>query len=101
MSIEEDRDRYLAAMHAMQSGVAMMMNYDLDPTSLKHLRVGVNSALIDSSALVQVLVDKGVITDEEYMASLADYAEHEVARYEEQINERLGGPNSTTKITLQ
>ena len=43
MSVEENRQRYTAALHGMQSGVAMKMNYDVAETTPKHLRVGVNS----------------------------------------------------------
>lgn len=90
------RERYESALHSMQTGVAMLMNYDGKETSPKHLRVGVNSALIDSAALAKILIDKGIITEEEYYASLADFAEADAASYQE----KLQGMFPNTNITL-
>ena len=92
---QEDKDRYEQALHAMQSGVAMQMNWDAKDTTPKHLRVGVNAALVDSSALAQLLMNKGIITEDEYFSALADMAEFEVKRYEEIINDHFGGSNVT------
>lgn len=89
--------RYNAAAHAMQSGVAMWMNYDAAETRPKDLRVGVNSALVSNGALVKLLVEKGIITDEEYMTSLIEMMEREVEDYRQRIEQHLGG---TTKISL-
>jgi hypothetical protein len=85
-----DLERYHAACHAMQSGVAMEMNYLPEPTQPKHLRVGVNSALCDNSALALLLIAKGVITLDELHKALADQMEAEVAGYEKRLAERLG-----------
>lgn len=92
---EENRARYERATHAMQSGVAMEMNYRSQPTEPKHLRVGVNSALVDSASLAKLLIEKGVITEGEYIAALASGMEAEVEEYERKLS-RLTG----TKITL-
>lgn len=89
MSIEDDRQRYLDAAHGMQSGVAMKMNYDQDETTPKHLRVGVNSAMVEHSALAQLLVAKGVITWEEYYAALADGMEAERDLYQAWLQARI------------
>lgn len=98
MTNQQDLDaRYMAAAHAMQSGVAMWMNYDAAETRPKDLRVGVNSALVSDGALVKLLVDKGVITHEEFMVSLIEMMEREVENYRQRINQRIGG---TTKIDL-
>ena len=92
-----DRDiaRHKAASHAMQSGVAMEMERDPKPTSPKHLRVGVNVALCDHAALVRLLMEKGLITEEEYLSAIADQMEQERARYEVMLTELLNA-----KITL-
>jgi hypothetical protein len=82
----KDRERYLAAAHAMQSGVALSIARgearDMEP---KHLRVGVNSALVDCAALAKLLIDKGILTEEEYERALADAMEAEVQRYRERL----------------
>ena len=93
--IVELYDKYLAAMHAMQAGVAMMMETDSKQTDPKHMRVGINSALISNTAVVDLLVEKGVITQVEFFQSLLKHAEMERDSYQQQISEKLG-----TKVTL-
>lgn len=80
-SAEELNKRYLAACHAMQSGVAFKMDMDTKDTTPKHLRVGVNSAMCDSSALAGLLIRKGVITEAEYLEAITVMMEEEVDRY--------------------
>lgn len=92
-SIEEENARYYRALHAMQSGVATEMGYDSLSTQPKHLRVGVNAAMCDHAALVKLLVDKGFISEEEYVTAIADAMEAEAARYEERIREHFGNVN--------
>jgi len=86
MSEKTDAERYEAAMHAMQSGVALMMSIDGASTSPKHLRVGVNSAMCDHAALVRLLMDKGLFTQEEYTKEVADEMEREKERYETKLS---------------
>lgn len=90
MSVEEDRRRYQAAMHGMQSGVAAKMALDPTDTTPKHLRVGVNSAMLEHSALVLLLMRTGVITEADYWAAQADAAEQERALYEKWLSEATG-----------
>lgn len=85
---EEERrqwQRYLDAAHAMQTGVAFTMQQDPKDTDPKHLRVGINSALVETGAIVALLVDKGVTTYEEYFKYLADKMEAEVQTYAERL----------------
>lgn len=98
VSIEEDRQRYVAAVHGMQSGVAMKMNYDGKETEPKHLRVGVNNAMADHGSLAKLLIDKGVITDEEYFKAIADGAERERDLYQQWLQDRLGGSGTTIHL---
>lgn len=93
---QEDQDRYAAAAHAMQTGVAMQMNFDPSETTPKHLRVGVNSAMVEHGALVKILLDKGLLTEDEYYKTLADFMEAEAESYRARIQEMYPG----TKITL-
>lgn len=90
MSIEEDHQRYLAAAHAMQSGVAARMEIDPKDTTPKHLRVGVNSAMAEHNALAKLLIDKGIIGEAEYVAAQADAMEREKALYERLLSEHYG-----------
>lgn len=91
-----DKERYDAAAHAMQSGVAFEMEQDPGPTSPKHLRVGVNAAMSDAGGLATLLISKGIFTREEYIEAVADSMEREVARYEQHLNRILGA-----KVTLK
>lgn len=94
------QERYVAAAHAMQTGVAYDMGTDPDPsrgaTTPKHLRVGVNSALSDMGALARLLIGKGIITQDEYFEAVATAMEEEAQRYQKLISDRLG-----QKVTLR
>ena len=90
MSPDDAYRRYAAAAHAMQSGVAAKMGQDPGETTPKHLRVGVNSSMVENSALVKLLIGKGILTEEEWAEALADGMEAEVALYEKWLSERIG-----------
>ncbi len=88
------RDRWMAAAHAMQTGVRTEMETGCRhaETEPKHLRVGVNTALRDTASLVGLLVRKGVITEVEYMEAIADGMEEEKRGYEQRLTEHFGRP---------
>ena len=90
--LEIDKKRYMDACHAMQSGVALKMNRDPKDTNPKHLRVGLNSAMVSNGALVELLISKGLITEGEMFEALADKMEEEVRLYESELpgNVKLG-----------
>lgn len=72
------------AAHGVQSGVAYEESNRLsDATSPKHLRTGVNIAMVDHAALAYLLIGKGIITEEEYKEAIRQAMNDEVARYEE------------------
>lgn len=87
---DQAKQRYTAALHAMQSGVAAEMQHNPSPSNPKHLRVGVNSALVSSGALAQLLISKGVITETELYTALADAMEREVDSYEARLSSHHG-----------
>ena len=89
-TVEQAKARYRKALHAVQSGVAALMHYDRDHASPKDLRVGMNSAHISSSALTNLLIEKGVITESEYFTSLADFAEAERETYSDVLARHIG-----------
>lgn len=90
-TFEDGLQRYEAAGHAIQSGVKfeqeVLGSQDGAP---KHLRTGLNLRACDHSALVRLLISKGVITDEEYVEAMAAEAEVEVRRYEERLSRATG-----------
>lgn len=85
-----DEERYHSACHAMQTGVAIKMARGSKDTEPKHLRVGINSAMVTDAAIAKLLIEKGIFTREEYVKAVADEMEEEVKRYEQEL-----GPNIT------
>lgn len=84
------RNEYRRLLHAVQSGVALKLQADPNDASPKHLRVGVNSALIDTSSMARLLISKGVITEREYLGALVDGIRREVGSYEAELLARFG-----------
>lgn len=76
---DEVTRRYLAALHGIQSAVAFEMEAGGTLAEPKHLRVGVDSAFVTDRAVMQLLLKKQIITEEEYAGALADAAEAELA----------------------
>lgn len=88
---------YVEACHAMQTGVAHKMRLDPSETSPKHLRVGVNVAMSDHGALVELLIAKGVFTLEEITAVMTAKMNAEVDSYEQYLSEQLNGAQITLR----
>jgi hypothetical protein len=98
MTDEERRallERHHAAMHGMQAGVALDETHDPKNMTPKHLRVGINAAMSDAGGLAKLLIDKGLITEEEYLTAITESAEREHKTYEAAYSKRFG-----KKITL-
>lgn len=84
MTEQEFQSKYHSLAHAITQDMG------ISPDNFKHLRVGVNMALVDSGALMKLLVDKGVITQEEVWEALIAGLEAEVERYRSLLSERTG-----------
>lgn len=85
---------YFTAAHGMQAGVQFEMNDPtVNATEPKHLRVGINAAMSQHAALVNLLMRKGIINGEEYMEEIRLAMNDELARYEEAANKKMGGGN--------
>lgn len=95
---EQKVAKMLSLQHAMQSGIAMLMNYDRSSTSPKHLRVGVNSAMVEASALAHLLMEKGVFTMDEYLDSMIGLYEQEVQSYCASIEAAIGAKPGAIKL---
>lgn len=92
-TIDEAQSRYNAACHGMQTGVKMLMEKGDAATSPKHLRVGVNYSMVETSALVGLLVDLGVITKTEFTSALASSMEQERDKYQQMVNAAFNSDN--------
>lgn len=90
MTTDEKIAKYVELCHAMQSGVAIELQHGSKDTEPKHLRVGINTALVDAGSLCKLLVDKGVITHDEYIDAIYEGMKAEVERYEERLTKKLG-----------
>lgn len=91
--LDQLKEQYKRLLHAMQTGVAYSMEFDPAETTPKHLRVGVNSSLRSTYAVVALLVEKGIITEEEYFTKMIQALQQDVADYQEKISARYGGAN--------
>lgn len=93
--------RYQAELHGMQTGVRLMLdNEQLGVNGdvrrhLKHVRVGINSAMVEHSALAGLLIAAGVIDETAYFIALADKMAEERQRYEKEVREAYNSPNIT------
>lgn len=90
MTVEELQQQYASLCHAMQSGVAFKMNIEPGETMPKHLRVGVNSAMVQSSALIRLLFQKGVVTEQEYWEMAVLVMQEEVDSYQRFLSDDTG-----------
>lgn len=91
-------EAYMAAAHAVQSGVDYEIGAVGDARAAatpKHLRTGVNLAMADIASLATLLIDKGVVTRVEYHEAIAAGALAEQRRYEKTLGEHYG-----TTVTL-
>jgi hypothetical protein len=89
-SLEQAKARYLAATHATQSGVGMLMNFDEAETAIGHLLLGTDSAMASCSAPGRLLIDSGFITEAAYFGLLADVMEAERDIYAGALMEYTG-----------
>lgn len=94
----EQAQKLLELGHRVQSAIAFFEGRKTShgqrhaATEPKHLRVGVNSALVETSALGALLFRKGVFTAEEYYDSLIEVWEREVENHRamvKQVDPRL------------
>ena len=88
MTIEDDKRRYQAAAQRVQTCIA----FGSAPRAMepKHLRVGIDMSKSDMGGLAKLLIDKGVITEAEYVKAIADQAEIEAADHERLLSEKHG-----------
>lgn len=89
MQLDQLEEDYKFHAKRMQTGVATMMQWstECDP---KHLRVGVNSAMVTDKGLAELLIEKGIITKVEYFTAMRDAMKAEADEYERLVQEKLG-----------
>jgi hypothetical protein len=82
------RERYEAAAHRVQTAIAAMPGHGNQTP--KHMRVGIDMSKSDQAGLARLLIDKGLFTMAEYVTAMADQAEIEADRYEDELSARTG-----------
>jgi hypothetical protein len=75
-------NRYYTLAHAVQSAIASCMAIGWTGAEPKHLRVGIDTMKSDQGALTKLLLDKGVITEDELESYLLEGLENEIKSYE-------------------
>jgi hypothetical protein len=89
--LEQLARRYEELTHAVQSGIAMLMNSpEYKGTQPKHMRVGIDMSKSDMGGLAKLLISKGVFTEEEYYEVMVEFAEREVREFEGRVSRMLG-----------
>jgi hypothetical protein len=89
----EQAEKLQSLPHRVQSAIAFLQgHHELEGTRFpecepKHLRVGVNSALIETSAVARLLFRKGVITAEEYYDTVIEVWEEEIDSYRKDLKD--------------
>lgn len=90
LKVEDKGLTYEEAGHGIQSAIAFAMGQDKNFTAPKHLRVGIDLTKSNIMGLVSLLVDKGIITHDEYHETLRLAANSELARYEDYVDKTYG-----------
>ncbi len=90
-AVESSRERYATALKQMDKGVSELQVAGHAPqTSLKALRVDINRHEAEASAILAIMVAKGVVTEEEVESARADAMEKIRDRYLASVRSLLG-----------
>jgi hypothetical protein len=92
---DEQKQRYMSALHMMQSAIAMEIGALGEKgagADAKHNRVGINSAMAEHSALAGLLIQKGLITQDEYSEAIVEGAVLEAESTVDRVREKLNLP---------
>ncbi len=88
---EENGQEQAMLAHAIMTGVGACLEKQLNKECQpKHLRTGLNVIMCSHSALVRLLVHKGLISTEEYMATVTQELKREKDDYETRLTLALG-----------
>jgi hypothetical protein len=88
--MSEFQEKYVKLAHAVQTGIASCIAAGWSGATPKHLRVGIDTSKSDHGALVKLLIEKGVITEDEYGRALLEGLENEIKGFE-RLFEHLTG----------
>lgn len=81
-------ERYERAAHRVQTAIAFQPERPRD--QYKDLRTGLDMRASDAAGLATLLIAKGIFTLDEYLSAVADAAEREANRQEDELSIRHG-----------
>jgi hypothetical protein len=93
-----DRE-YHAAGHAIQSAIALRIQRTGENAAGadgKHLRTGLDMGKADHAALVDLLISKGIFTQDEYLDKVLHWTKVEADFQAKTTRERCGLPDNVT-----
>lgn len=93
MDKREMQRRYANAMHGIQTAILFEIEHvglNNAEASPKHLRTGINSAMVNDHAVAKLLVAKGIFTEQEYAVAVMEAAEEELASMTERVRNSTG-----------
>lgn len=90
MTAEEFAARNTALRHAIQTGAMYEAEQNPIVMEYKHNRVAIDAQQAEYAALIMLLVNKGVITWEEYYEVSIAALTAEVVRYEQRLTRMFG-----------
>lgn len=79
-----------AHQHACMSGARFALEAGTASNEPKHVRNGIDSALVSCAAMFNLLKKKGIITEIEYLEAMAEAWETEHRRYEKELSDHYG-----------
>ena len=80
---------YEEAAHGVQTAIAYDIGQGRKTTEPKHMRVGIDMSKADMLGLAILLIEKGIITSDEYIEAMRLSANEELAMREEEYGGKV------------
>ena len=81
---------YMQALHGVQSAIAhAMSDPEYGATDPKHMRVGIDASKAEQAGLAMLLINKGIITIEEYEEAMRLAVNEELAMHEAEYGGKI------------
>lgn len=95
------KEEYRKYAHAIQTGAGYLVE-KTDSGTPKQLRTGVDMSLVSNSALANLLISKGIISETDFWQALVNGVKDEVSRCEAELSDLLtvenGKPGPKVKL---
>lgn len=91
---------YRRAAHALQTATKLLAQYKPPADRYLDNRMGLNTALAEAYGMAKLLMEKGIISQEEYETAMLSAVEEEVERHKRWIEEATGGALKASSMTF-